>query len=439
MVLNYIWVGFFLIAFIVALLKLAITGDTEIFKTIIDATFVSSEKAVIGIALPLTGVMTLWLGLMNIGEKAGAINFLSRIVGPFFNKLFPEIPKNHPASGQIMMNFSANMLGLGNAATPLGLKAMSSMQELNPDKETASDAQIMFLVLNTAGFTIIPLSILAQRAINHAADPSDVFIPILIATYCSTLIGLLTVAIRQKINLLNRLVLTWLVGITAIVVGIVWYFSTLQQNQIATISKISANIILFSIIIAFILGAMRKKVNVYNAFIDGAKTGFETTIKIIPYLVAMLVGIAVFRASGALDFIVNGVGYAFSWLGFNTDFVPALPVAFMKPLSGSGSQSMMISMMETHGADSFVGRLSCVFQGDCRYYVLYCCTLFWFCRYKKHTVCCNSRFNSRLGGRGRCHFYFIFVFSLTKKQRTINSVFANFTQRLSLPLLPLKD
>lgn len=372
MVLNYIWVGFFLIAFIVALLKLAITGDTEIFKTIIDATFVSSEKAVIGIALPLTGVMTLWLGLMNIGEKAGAINFLSRIVGPFFNKLFPEIPKNHPASGQIMMNFSANMLGLGNAATPLGLKAMSSMQELNPDKETASDAQIMFLVLNTAGFTIIPLSILAQRAINHAADPSDVFIPILIATYCSTLIGLLTVAIRQKINLLNRLVLTWLVGITAIVVGIVWYFSTLQQNQIATISKISANIILFSIIIAFILGAMRKKVNVYNAFIDGAKTGFETTIKIIPYLVAMLVGIAVFRASGALDFIVNGVGYAFSWLGFNTDFVPALPVAFMKPLSGSGSQSMMISMMETHGADSFVGRLSCVFQGaaDTTFYIV---------------------------------------------------------------------
>jgi len=372
MVLNYIWVGFFVIAFVVALLKLAITGDTEIFKTIIDATFISSEKAVIGIALPLTGVMTLWLGLMNIGEKAGAINFLSRIVGPFFNKLFPEIPKNHPASGQIMMNFSANMLGLGNAATPLGLKAMSSMQELNPDKETASDAQIMFLVLNTAGFTIIPLSILAQRAINHAADPSDVFIPILIATYCSTLIGLLTVAIRQKINLLNRLVLTWLVGITAIVIGIVWYFSTLQQNQIATISKVSANVILFSIIIAFILGALRKKVNVYNAFIDGAKTGFETTIKIIPYLVAMLVGIAVFRASGALDFLVNGVGSAFSILGFNTDFVPALPVAFMKPLSGSGSQSMMISMMETHGADSFVGKLSCVFQGaaDTTFYIV---------------------------------------------------------------------
>jgi spore maturation protein SpmB len=270
------------------------------------------------------------------------------------------------------MNFSANMLGLGNAATPLGLKAMSSMQELNTNKETASDAQIMFLVLNTAGFTIIPLSILAQRAINHAADPSDVFIPILIATYCSTLIGLLTVAIRQKINLLNRLVLTWLLGITAVVVAIVWYFSTLQQEQIAMISKVSANVILFSIIIAFIVGAMRKKVNVYNTFIDGAKGGFETTIKIIPYLVAMLVGIAVFRASGALDFLVNGVGYVFSMLGFNTDFVPALPVAFMKPMSGSGSQAMMISMMETHGADSFVGRLSCVFQGaaDTTFYIV---------------------------------------------------------------------
>ncbi len=372
MILNYIWIGFFIIAFAVALLKLIITGDTVIFKTIIDATFSSSEKAVIGIALPLTGVMTLWLGLMNIGEKAGAINFLSRIVGPLFNKLFPEIPKNHPASGQIMMNFSANMLGLGNAATPLGLKAMSSMQELNPNKETASDAQIMFLVLNTAGFTIIPLSILAQRAINHAADPSDVFIPILIATYCSTLIGLLTVAIRQKINLLNKLVLTWLVGITAAVVGIVWYFSTLQQEQIAMISKISANVILFSIIIAFILGALRKKVNVYNAFIDGAKTGFETTIKIIPYLVAMLVGIAVFRASGAMDYLVSGIGQLIALLGFNTDFVPALPVAFMKPLSGSGSQSMMISMMETYGADSFVGRLSCVFQGaaDTTFYIV---------------------------------------------------------------------
>jgi spore maturation protein SpmA len=372
MVLNYIWIAFFVIAFVVALLKLMITGDTEIFKTIVDATFSSSKMAVMDISLPLAGVMTLWLGLMNIGEKAGAINFLSRIVGPFFNKLFPEIPKNHPANGQIMMNFSANMLGLGNAATPLGLKAMGSMQELNQNKETASNAQIMFLVLNTGGFTIIPVSILALRAINHAANPSDVFIPILIATYCSTLIGLLTVAIWQKINLFNRVVMSWLIGITSLVVGIVWYFSTLQQAQIASISKVGANLILFSIIIAFILGAVRKKVNVYNAFIEGAKSGFETTIKIIPYLVAMLVGIAVFRASGAMDYLVSGIGYIITTLGLNTDFVPALPVAFMKPLSGSGSQAMMINMMTVHGPDSFAGRLSCVFQGaaDTTFYIV---------------------------------------------------------------------
>ena len=372
MILNYIWIAFFVIAFVVALLKLMITGDTEIFKTLVDATFSSSKMAVMDISLPLAGVMTLWLGLMNIGEKAGAINFLSRIVGPFFNKLFPEIPKNHPANGQIMMNFSANMLGLGNAATPLGLKAMGSMQELNPNKETASNAQIMFLVLNTGGFTIIPVSILALRAINHAANPSDVFIPILIATYCSTLIGLLTVAIWQKINLFNRVVMSWLIGITSLVVGVVWYFSTLQQEQISAFSKVGANLILFSIIIAFILGAVRKKVNVYNAFIDGAKSGFETTIKIIPYLVAMLVGIAVFRASGAMDYLVSGIGYIISAIGFNIDFVQALPVAFMKPLSGSGSQAMMINMMTVHGPDSFVGRLSCVFQGaaDTTFYIV---------------------------------------------------------------------
>ena len=372
MILNYIWIAFFVIAFVVALLKLMITGDTEIFKTLVDATFSSSKMAVMDVSLPLAGVMTLWLGLMNIGEKAGAINFLSRIVGPFFNKLFPEIPKNHPANGQIMMNFSANMLGLGNAATPLGLKAMGSMQELNPNKETASNAQIMFLVLNTGGFTIIPLSILALRAINHAANPSDVFIPILIATYCSTLIGLLTVAIWQKINLFNRVVMSWLIGITSLVVGVVWYFSTLQQEQISAFSKVGANLILFSIIIAFILGAVRKKVNVYNAFIDGAKSGFETTIKIIPYLVAMLVGIAVFRASGAMDYLVSGIGYIVSAIGLNIDFVQALPVAFMKPLSGSGSQAMMINMMTVHGTDSFVGRLSCVFQGaaDTTFYIV---------------------------------------------------------------------
>jgi spore maturation protein SpmA len=372
MVLNYIWILFFVIAFVVALYKLIFHGDTEIFKTLVDATFDSSKMAVMDISLPLAGVMTLWLGIMNIGEKADAINFLSRIVGPFFNKLFPGIPKGHPANGHIMMNFSANMLGLGNAATPLGLKAMDSMQELNPNKDTASNAQIMFLVLNTSGFTLIPITIIAQRAIQHSTNPSDVFIPILIATFCSTIVGLLTVAIWQKINIFNGVFLSWILGISACVIGIVWYFSTLEQQQIAIVSKILANIILFTIIISFILGALRKKVNVYDAFIDGAKSGFETTIKIIPYLVAMLVGIAVFRASGALDYLVHGIGYAFSAFGFNTDFVPALPTALMKPLSGSGSRSMMITAMDVYKPDSFVGHLSCVFQGaaDTTFYIV---------------------------------------------------------------------
>lgn len=372
MVLNYIWIAFFVIAFIVALLKLAITGDTEIFKTIIDATFDSSKMAVMDISLPLVGVMTLWLGLMNIGEKAGAINFLSRIVGPFFNKLFPEIPKNHPANGQIMMNFSANMLGLDNAATPLGLKAMNSMQELNPVKDTASNAQIMFLVLNTSGLTIIPVTIMAQRAIMGAANPSDVFIPILIATYFSTLVGLLTVAFWQKINLLNGVVLSWLLGISAIIFSIIWYFSTLSSDEIAKISMVAANLILLSIVVSFMLGALRKKVNVYDAFIEGAKSGFETGVKVIPYLVAMLVGIAVFRASGAMSFIVDGIAWCVSALNFNTDFVGSLPTAFMKPLSGSGAKAMMLETMKTEGADSFVGRLSCVFQGaaDTTFYIV---------------------------------------------------------------------
>ncbi len=372
MVLNYIWIAFFVIAFIVALIKLIFLGDTEIFKTIIDATFDSSKMAVMDISLPLVGVMTLWLGLMNIGEKAGAINFLSRIVGPFFNKLFPEIPKNHPANGQIMMNFSANMLGLDNAATPLGLKAMNSMQELNPVKDTASNAQIMFLVLNTSGLTIIPVTIMAQRAIMGAANPSDVFIPILIATYFSTLTGLLAVAFWQKINLLNGVVLSWLLGISAIIFSIIWYFSTLSPDQIAKISTVAANVILLTIIVSFMLGAVRKKVNVYDAFIEGAKTGFETGVKVIPYLVAMLVGIAVFRASGAMSYLVDGIAWCFTALNFNTDFVGSLPTAFMKPLSGSGAKAMMLEAMKTNGADSFVGRLSCIFQGaaDTTFYIV---------------------------------------------------------------------
>lgn len=372
MILNYIWIAFFVIAFVVALVKLIVTGDTVIFKTIMDATFDSSKMAVMDISLPLAGVMTLWLGLMNIGEKAGAINFLSRIVGPFFHKLFPEIPRDHPANGQIMMNFSANMLGLDNAATPLGLKAMKSMQALNPNKETASNAQIMFLVLNTSGLTIIPVTILAQRAILGAANPSDVFIPILIATYFSTMIGLLTVAAWQKINLLNGIVMSWLLGVSAIIFGIIWYFSTLDANSISTISTVAANLILFTIIVAFILGAVRKKVNVYNAFIEGAKKGISTAIKVIPYLVAMLVGIAVFRASGAMGYLVDGIAWCFQMMNINTDFVGALPTAIMKPLSGSGAKAMMLETMKTNGPDSFTGRLSCVFQGaaDTTFYIV---------------------------------------------------------------------
>lgn len=374
MILNYIWIAFFVIAFVVALIKLIFTGDTVIFKTIMDATFSSSKTAVMDVALPLTGIMTLWLGLLNIGERAGAIRFMSKIVGPFFGRLFPGIPKDHPANGHIMMNFSANMLGLGNAATPMGLKAMNSMQELNPEKERASDAQIMFLVLNTSGFTLVPLTIIAQRVISGAANPSDVFIPILLATFCSTLIGILSVAVWQRINIFNAVVLSWIIGISAVVMGIVWYFSTLSHEQVATVSTLAANLILFLIIICFILGAMRKKVNVYDAFIEGAKTGFETTIKIIPYLVGMLVGIAVLRASGALDYIVNGIGYLFYLMGVNTDFVPALPTAFMKPLSGSGSRGLMIEIMDPKngGPDTFKAKLSCVFQGaaDTTFYIV---------------------------------------------------------------------
>ena len=370
--LNYIWIGFFLIAFITAILSYLFTGNAEVFKNIIDSTFSSSEMAVMKIALPLTGVMTLWLGLMNIGEKAGAINFLARIVGPFFSRLFPEIPKNHPASGQLLMNFSANMLGLDNAATPLGLKAMNSLQELNPNKEVASNAQIMFLVLNTSGLTIIPISILAQRAILGSANPTDVFIPILIATIISSLVGLIYVAIRQKINLLDKVVVVWLAGIIAFVASIIHIFNQMSKEQMELVSMVASNLILLIIIVAFIGGAIVKKVNAYEAFIDGAKEGFSTTVKIIPYLVGMLVGIAVFRASGAMGYLIDGIAWCFDKTGVNTDFVAALPTAFMKPLSGSGAKAMMVEAMTTYGPDSFVGRLSCVFQGaaDTTFYIV---------------------------------------------------------------------
>ncbi|MCK9312422.1 MAG: hypothetical protein M0P26_09135 [Bacteroidales bacterium] len=372
MVLNYIWIGFFLVAFVVALVQLIFFQDYSVFERIITSSFDMAKFSVMDIALPLVGIMTLWLGLLNIGEKAGAIRFLSRIIGPFFSKLFPGIPKNHPANGQLVMNFSANMLGLDNAATPLGLKAMQSLQELNPKKDTASNAQIMFLALNTSGLTIIPLTILAQRAILGAANPTDVFIPILIATYISTLTAIIYVGIRQKLKLVNKTVLSWVVGISLLLGGLVYWFSMLDKDQMAITSDILSNLTLFLIIVVFMAGALYKKVNVWEAFIDGAKGGFETSVKIIPYLVGMLVGVGVFRASGAMNLLTDGIAWCVSALGINTDFVDALPTAFMKPLSGSGARAMMVESMKTNGADSFVGRLSCLFQGsaDTTFYII---------------------------------------------------------------------
>ena len=372
MALNYIWVAFFLIAFVVALIQLIFFQDYTIFERIMSASFDSAKNAVMVIALPLAGIMTLWLGILNIGEKAGAIRFLSRLVGPFFSKLFPEIPKNHPANGQLLMNFSATMLGLDNAATPMGLKAMQSLQEINPDKETASNAQIMFLALNTAGMTIIPINIIAQRAILGATSPTDVFIPILIATFIATLSAILFVGVRQNLNLLNRTVLGWLGGITLALGALVWWFSTMSKEEMATASSILSNVSIFGILVLFIVGALYKKVNVWEAFIDGAKGGFETSVKIIPYLVGMLVGVAVFRACGAMELLTDGIKYLISSVGLNTDFVDALPTAFMKPLSGSGARGMMLDTMKTYGADSFVGHLSCLFQGaaDTTFYIV---------------------------------------------------------------------
>ncbi|MGA0559768.1 nucleoside recognition domain-containing protein [Larkinella sp. VNQ87] len=372
MALNYIWVAFFLIAFLIALFKLIFLGDTEIFKTIVEGLFDSSKTAVMDIALPLAGVMTFFLGLLNIGEKAGAINFLARIIGPFFNKLFPEVPKNHPANGQMIMNFSANMLGLDNAATPFGLKAMQSLQELNPQKDTASNAQIMFLVLHTSGLTIIPLGIMAQRAILGAKDPSDIFIPCLIGTYVATVFSMFIVALKQRINLFNGLVMGWLGGITTFLALALWYLSSLPKEEIEQVSKVVGNVTLFVIIVAFLLGAMRKKVDIFDAFIEGAKGGFETSVRIIPYLVGMLVAISALRNSGAMAYIVDGMKYLIGLTGVNTDFTDALPVALMRPLSGSASRALMIDAMKQFGPDSFVGRLSCIFQGaaDTTFYIV---------------------------------------------------------------------
>lgn len=371
MVLNYIWVSFFLVAFVVALVRTIFFCDYTVFPEMVKSTF-DMSKTSFEISIGLTGILTLWMGIMKVGEKGGVINIFSRLIGPFFQKLFPEVPKNHPAIGGMMMNFSANMLGLDNAATPLGLKAMESLQELNPKKDTASNAQIMFLVLNASGLTVVPISIMVFRSQLHAADPSDIFIPILIATFCSTIVGMIAVSIYQRINLLNKVVLAYLGGLTTVLGSLIWYFSTLSQEKIMQISTLASNIILFSVIISFILLALRKKVNVYESFIEGAKEGFGVAVKIIPYLVAMLVGIGVFRASGAMDAITGAIGGAFHYIGVNADFIQALPTAIMKPLSGSGSRGMMIDAMKTYGVDSFVGRLACIIQGsaDTTFYII---------------------------------------------------------------------
>ena len=371
MALNYVFIFFFLIAFVVSVIKLVFLGDTEIFNNLVNSTF-DMSKTGFEISLYLTGVMTLWLGLMKVGEKAGLIQVFSKIVAPFFSKLFPDIPKNHPVMGSILMNFSANMLGLDNAATPLGLKAMNELQELNPEKEKASNSQIMFLVLNTSGLTLIPISIMVYRAQQGAANPSDVFIPILLTTFFSTLAGLITVSIYQKINLFNKTILSTLGTICLLFSGLIYYTTTLAAESVATLSSLFGNFILFSVIVSFLLFGFIKKINVYETFIEGAKEGFSVSIKIIPYLVGILVAIGVFRTSGAMDIIILGISSLFDIIGLPTDFVGALPTAFMKPLSGSGARGLMVEAMNTHGADSFVGRLSCVLQGstETTFYVL---------------------------------------------------------------------
>lgn len=371
MVLNYIWIAFFLTAFIVAVVRLLFLGDTEVFPAIINSTFDSSKTA-FEISLGLTGVLSLWMGIMRIGEQGGVIGLFSRLLSPLFTKLFPEIPKGHPVTGSIFMNLAANMLGLDNAATPLGLKAMEGLQELNPKKDAASNPMIMFLVLNTSGLTLIPISIMVYRAQLGAAQPTDVFVPILLATFFSTLAGIIAVSLYQRINLLNRTILLFLGGTSLVIAGIIYFFSTLSRQQIDIYSTTTANVFLFVIIIGFIVAGMRKKINVYDAFVEGAKEGFTTAVRIIPYLVAILVAIGVFRASGCMDYLIEGIAKLVNLCGINSDFVGALPTALMKPLSGSGARGLMVDAMNTYGADSFVGRLSCIFQGstDTTFYIL---------------------------------------------------------------------
>ena len=389
MVLNYIWIAFFVIAFLFAIIGL-LTGDTTVFQKIVDSTFVSSKTA-FETYLGLTGVLALWLGIMKIGEKAGAVNALARMLSPVFTKLFPEIPKNHPAMGSMFMNIASNMLGLDNAATPTGLKAMAQLQELNPKKDTATNPMIMFLVLNTSGLTIIPTTILAFRASYGAAMPTDVFIPILLSTTIATLAGIVLTLLWQKTSLLQPALLATLGGIIAFVGLLIWCFGQMDKETMATVTSVASNLILLGVIVIFILAGLWKRVNVYDAFIEGAKEGFTTAVRIIPYLVAILVAVGVFRASGAMDMAINAIRRGVELLGLNSDFVGGLPTAFMKPLSGSGARGMMLEAMKTYGADSFVGRLSCILQGstDTTFYILAVYFGSVSIKYTRHAVACG--------------------------------------------------
>ena len=428
MVLNYIWIAFFLIAFIVALAKLLFWGDFEVFPAMMDSTF-SSSKTAFEISLGLTGVLALWLGIMKIGERGGVVNVLARLLSPVFVKLFPDVPKGHPVTGSIFMNVAANMLGLDNAATPLGLKAMEQLEEIKNEKieklkgekaidndtferlkVTASNPMIMFLVLNTSGLTLIPISIMVYRAQMGAAQPTDIFIPILLATFFSTLAGIIITSLYQRINLLNRTILLTLGGASVLVAGIIWGFSQLDSLTMNRVSTTVANILLMTIIIGFIVAGMHKKVNVYDAFIDGAKEGFTTAVRIIPYLVAILVGIGVFRASGAMDMLISGIASVIDASGIDSQWVGALPTALMKPLSGRGARGMMVDAMTTYGADSFIGRLSCVFQGstDTTFYILAVYFGSVGIRYTRHAVACGllADLAGIISAIGICYFFF---------------------------------
>ena len=409
MVLNYIWIAFFLVAFAIAAVRLVFFGDFDVFPAMMDSTF-SSSKTAFEISLGLTGVLSLWLGVMKIGEKGGVVNVLARLLSPVFTKLFPDIPKGHPVTGSIFMNIAANMLGLDNAATPLGLKAMEQMQELNTKKDTASNPMIMFLVLNTSGLTLIPVSIMVYRAQMSAAQPTDIFIPILLATFFSTLTGIMVTSLFQRINLVNRTMLLTLGGACVLVAGVIWGFSQMDGETMNKVSTTVANILLMTIIVGFIMAGVRKRVNVYDAFIEGAKDGFQTAVRIIPYLVAILVGIGVFRASGAMDLLIQGVRWLVAGVGIDSQWVEALPTALMKPLSGSGARGMMVDAMTTYGADSFVGRLSCVFQGstDTTFYILAVYFGNVGIKYTRHAVTCGllADFAGILAAIAICYLFF---------------------------------